>query len=63
MYEQQNYMYGQNIDIDGKNLPPELIRSKASTKAIAFCRRKLRGLNKFANAVISRKGIGVITFI
>ena len=36
-------MYGQNID--GKNLPPELTRSKANTKAIAFCRRKLRGLN------------------
>ena len=56
-------MYGQNIDIDGKNLPPELTRSKANTKTIAFCRRKLRGLNKFANAVISMKGIGVITFI
>ena len=36
-------MYGQNID--GKNLPPELTRSKANTKAIAFCRRKLRGLD------------------
>ena len=35
------YMYGKNID--GKNLPPELTRSKANTKAIAFSRRKLRG--------------------
>ena len=35
-------MYGKNID--GKNLPPELTRSKANTKAIAFCCRKLRGL-------------------
>ena len=33
-------MYGQNID--GKR--PDLTRSKANMKAIAFCRRKLRGL-------------------
>ena len=37
-------MYGQNID--GKNLPLELTRSKANTKAIAFCCRKLRGLQR-----------------
>ena len=42
-YEQKNYMYEKNID--SKNLPPELTRSKANTKAIAFCCRKLRGLD------------------
>ena len=42
-YEQKNYMYEKNID--SKNLLPELTRSKANTKAIAFCRRKLRGLD------------------
>ena len=36
-------MHGQNVN--GKNLPPELTRSKANTKAIAFCRHKLQGLS------------------
>ena len=43
LYDQKNYMHGKNID--GKNLPPELTRSKANMKAIAVCRRKLRGLH------------------
>ena len=38
----KNYIYGKNID--GKNLPHELKRSKANAKATAFCRCKLRGL-------------------
>ena len=38
----KNYMYGKNID--SKNLLPELTRSKANVKAVAFCRRKLRGM-------------------
>ena len=37
-------MYGKNTK--GKNLPPELTRSKANMKAIAFCHCKLQGLGQ-----------------
>ena len=43
MCEQKNYMYGKNND--SKNFPPELTRSKANTKAVAFCHHKFRGIN------------------
>ena len=48
----KNYIYGKNID--GKNLLPELTRSKANTKAIAFCHHKLQRLivSKFNNSNI-----------
>ena len=59
-------MYGQNID--GKSLPPELTKSKANAKAIAFCRRKLRGLPTntvhypIKNAITTHSTSSITTF-